>query len=137
MEFHSSAFPQAEGNDSEHTRAGRLEMPEDGSTTAVSGKGLSCTVRGLKVRNRAAQSATSLPTRASCTVPELCRLIVVDSFFFFAGVSRRQSNPLRRVSSSRPVNYSSGYLFPFPLSSRSVVFSVASPDIGHVLSGMK
>ncbi|CBN76837.1 conserved unknown protein [Ectocarpus siliculosus] len=49
VEFHSSAFPQAEGNDSEHSRAGRLEMPEDGSTTAVSGKGLSCTVRGLKV----------------------------------------------------------------------------------------
>lgn len=27
-----------------------LEMPEDGSTTIVSGKGLTCTVRGLKVR---------------------------------------------------------------------------------------
>lgn len=27
-------------------------MPEDGSTTAVSGKGLSCTVRGLKVTER-------------------------------------------------------------------------------------
>ncbi|CAB1097064.1 unnamed protein product [Ectocarpus sp. CCAP 1310/34] len=50
VEFHSSAFPQAEGNDSERPRAGRLEMPEDGSTAAVSGKGLSCTVRGLKAR---------------------------------------------------------------------------------------
>ncbi|CAM9365622.1 unnamed protein product [Ectocarpus sp. 13 AM-2016] len=49
VEFHSSAFPQAEENDSERPQAGRLEMPEDGSTTAVSGKGLSCTVRGLKV----------------------------------------------------------------------------------------
>lgn len=48
VEFHSSEAAEA-GPSSRPSRVGQLEMPEDGSTTAVSGKGLSCTVRGLKV----------------------------------------------------------------------------------------
>ncbi|CAM9129320.1 unnamed protein product, partial [Hapterophycus canaliculatus] len=48
VDFHSSASAEA-GDDPQHPRAGQLEMPEDGTTTAVSGKGLSCIVRGLKV----------------------------------------------------------------------------------------
>eukprot|EP00903_Cladosiphon_okamuranus_P006647 g6490.t1 len=48
VEFHSSAAAEA-GVNSRAPRVGELEMPEDGSTTAVSGKGLSCTVGGLKV----------------------------------------------------------------------------------------
>lgn len=39
-----------------------LEMPEDGSTTAVSGKGLSCIVRGLKVRASPPPPAFALHT---------------------------------------------------------------------------
>lgn len=50
MDFYSAALPEAGDGDRERSRAGQLEMPEDGSTTAVSGKGLSCVVRGLKVR---------------------------------------------------------------------------------------
>lgn len=46
VEFHSLASTEAGDAGS---ACGGLEMPEDGSTTAVSGKGLSCTVQGLKV----------------------------------------------------------------------------------------
>lgn len=52
VEFHTLT---AEAAATESRERGRdeeglaLEMPEDGSTTTVSGKGLSCTVRGLKV----------------------------------------------------------------------------------------
>lgn len=42
MEFHSPTSGEGDG-------AGSLEMPEDGSIAAVSGKGLSCVVAGLRV----------------------------------------------------------------------------------------
>lgn len=57
MEYHSSVASAEEAGHREtgieacraSSSVGMLEMPEDGSTTAVSGKGLSCRVKGLKV----------------------------------------------------------------------------------------
>lgn len=55
MEFHTlaaSAVEEGVGDISSlesKLKHGSLEMPEDGSTTTVSGKGISCTVNGLKV----------------------------------------------------------------------------------------
>lgn len=52
VEFHSLTAAEA-GTSSSHPRVRQLEMPQDGSMTALSGKGLSCTVGGLKVSKRA------------------------------------------------------------------------------------
>ena len=52
MEFHSSTVAAEAGDDASGVPDGRLEMPEDGSTEVVSGKGLTCTVGGLKVGYR-------------------------------------------------------------------------------------
>ena len=52
MEFHSTTAAAEAGDDASGVPPhGRLEMPEDGSTEAVSGKGLTCTVGGFKVRS--------------------------------------------------------------------------------------
>ena len=50
MEFHSSTSKFEAGDDASGVPSyGQLEMPDDGSTEAVSGKGLTCTVGGFKV----------------------------------------------------------------------------------------
>lgn len=74
VEFHSLAAAK-EGDSSNHPRVGQLEMPEDGSTTAVSGKGLSCTVRGLKVSRP--------PTNRLVSV---CACVFILSFFLLCSL---------------------------------------------------
>lgn len=71
VEFHSLAAAEA-GTISSHPRLDQLEMPQDGSTTTVSGKGLSCTVGGLKVSTRASLSMIR-PVSLFCLF--LCRVL--------------------------------------------------------------